>query len=109
MMKWVILLLFICVGYFSCNKENVQVFQNEGVITGINPCEYTCLVGCPCSCGNLIFHFIDTVYTTNIPVDNPLIFKFPSNTQFPVYVKVDWQNTTRCGLTAIKIINYKIL
>jgi hypothetical protein len=108
-MKRAGLLLFICVLYFSCQKDNGKSFQNFAVITGINPCEYACILECPCSCGNLLFHFTDTVYTANIPVDNPSIFKLPSNIQYPVYVEVDWQNTSRCGVTAIKITNYRIL
>ncbi len=108
-MKRIILLLFICVVYFSCQKDKGKSFQNDGVITCIDARQCPCLVGCPCVCGGLLFHFIDTVYTTDIPLDNPGIFKLASNTQFPVYVKIDWQNTTRCGVTAIKITNYKIL
>ena len=104
-----IILLLMCLAYFSCKKDKVKSFQNEGVVTGINASQCPCIAVCPCGCGGLYFHFIDTAYTANIPLDNPLIFNFPSNIKFPVYVKINWENTTRCGTTAIRIINYKIL
>jgi hypothetical protein len=108
-MKRGILLLLICISYSSCRKDKVKLFRNEGVITGINAMQCPCIAACPCGCGGLFFHFIDTVYNANIPLDNPQIFNFPSNIKFPVYVKVDWENTTRCGTFAIKITDYKIL
>lgn len=108
-MRYSIVLLLICAFFFSCKKDKVKTFQNQGVIGGVNPCASPCLINCPCTCGNLYFHFTDTVYTANIPLDNPQIFNFPSNVKFPVYVKINWLNTTRCGTTAIKIIDYKIL
>lgn len=107
-MKPGIILLLICFVFFSCKKDKAKLFQNEGVITGVNASQCPCLAACPCGCGGLFFHFIDTSYTANIPLDNPQIFKFPSNVQFPVYVKINWENTTRCSTTAIKIIDYKI-
>jgi hypothetical protein len=108
-MKRGIILLLICTVYFSCKKDKVKLFQTEGVITGINVRQCLCVAECPCACGGLFFHFIDTVYTANIPLDNPQIFNFPSNIKFPVFVKINWENTTRCGTTAIRIIDYKIL
>ena len=86
-----------------------MLYQNEGVITGVDLRECPIIAGCPGVCGGLFFHFIDTTYNTDIPLDNPEIFNLPSNTKFPVYVKINWENTTRCGTTAIKIIGYKIL
>ena len=108
-MKRGIILLLICFTIFSCKKDNAKSFKNEGVITGTDPRQCPCVVTCPCVCGLLLFHFTDTAYTSNIPLDNPQIFKLPSNTQFPVHVKVNWENTSRCGLTAIKITEYKML
>ncbi len=110
-MKCSILLLLIClcIAFFSCKKTKIILYQNEGVITGINASQCPCIISCPCVCGGLFFHFVDTVYTANIPLDNPGIFNFPSNTNFPVYVKLNWDNTTRCGTFAIKITEYTTL
>jgi hypothetical protein len=109
-MKSILLLLAVtCILNFSC-KKSVQTgssFQNNGVITGIDARLCPCAVSCPCVCGTLIFHFTDTAYTANIPIDNPEIFNLSSNSHFPVYVRVDWQNTTRCGVTAIKITGFE--
>jgi hypothetical protein len=91
----------------SCKKKET-LLTNEGIITSINPCEYTCVLDCPCACGNYMFHFTDIGDTTNILIYNKTIFKFPANIQFPVRVTVDWQNTTRCGVKAIKILNYEL-
>ena len=107
-MKKVTLLLLISVVYLSCKKDRAIRFQNEAVITGINVTQCPCLGECPCACGGLYFHFTDSVYSANIPLDNPAIFKLASNTQFPVYVKVNWINTSRCNTTAIKITGYQI-
>jgi hypothetical protein len=107
-MKPIILLAFISTIFISCKKDTTSSFQNKGVITGIDMRLCPCAIGCPCICGGLDFHFIDTSYTANIPLDNPVIFKLGSNAQFPIYVQVNWQNTTRCGTTAIKITEFKI-
>jgi hypothetical protein len=84
-------------------------YQNIAVIDGRDPCEYACIINCPCACGDLYFHFTDTSFTDNIPIDNQEIFKFPPNTTYPVKVKVNWINTTRCGVFAIRITGYQIL
>ena len=107
-MKRIILLLFICLIHLSCQKEKEKPFQNNGIITGVDLSGCVSVVTCPQVCGGLFFHFTDTSYTANIPLDNPGIFKLAPNTHFPVYVKIDWQNTTRCGIVAIKITSYKI-
>ncbi len=85
------------------------MYSNAGVITGIDVRQCLCVATCPCVCGGLQFHFTDTTYQQNIPLDNPSIFKLPDIVTFPVHVEVDWINTTRCGLTAITITNYKLL
>ena len=100
-----LLVILLC----SCKKNNQQIFQNNGVITGVNLLTCPCTASCPCGCGGLFFHFTDTSYTSNIPLDNPSIFKLGTNIKFPVYVKLNWENTTRCGATAIKVTSYKIL
>jgi hypothetical protein len=110
-MKGILLLWLFCFVIFSCKKSGTQIaspYQNLALVNGRNPCEYACLVNCPCACGDLYFHFIDTSFTDNIPIDNPDIFKFPTNTIYPVMVKVDWINTTRCQTFAIKITSYQI-
>jgi hypothetical protein len=107
----VLLICIFCFVIFSCKKNNTQTaapYQNLAVIDGRNPCESACLINCPCACGNLFFHFIDTSYTANIPIDNQDTFKFPANIKFPVTVKVNWINTTRCNTFAIKITSYQL-
>jgi len=108
-MKFSLLLIYTCFLHFSCKKsiQESNPFQNNGVITGIDARLCPCAVACPCACATLIFHFTDTVYTANIPIDNPGIFNLSSNTQFPVYERVNWKNTTRCGVTAIKITSFE--
>jgi hypothetical protein len=110
-MKLMLFLVLFCYMVFSCKKNNTQTaipYQNLAVVDGRDPCQYACLVNCPCACGDLYFHFIDTTFTDNIPIDNPGIFKFTTNTIYPVTVKVDWINTTRCQTPAIKITSYQI-
>jgi hypothetical protein len=110
MTKKLLLLLVVCIICISCkkNSQGAQPFQNNGVITGIDTRLCPCAVSCPCVCGTLVFHFTDTGYNENIPIDNPGIFNLNSNSKFPVYVRVNWQNTTRCGVTAIKITSFEI-
>ena len=108
-MKRIIFVLSIFLISLSCQKEKEKPFQNTGVITGIDLRQCPCVVTCPCVCGGLLFHFTDTSYSANIPLDNPGIFNLGADTHFPIYVKVDWQNTTRCGIVAIKITDFKIL
>ena len=91
----------------SCKKKEV-LLTNEGIITGFVPCDYACIVQCPCACDNYIFHFTDTGDTANTVIDNKEILEIPANTQFPVRLTVDWQNTTRCGQKAINILRYKL-
>jgi ubiquitin C-terminal hydrolase len=101
---------FLCIGLFACKKNNsmgAAPYRNVAVINGVNPCTYPCVVNCPCACGDLYFHFTDTTYINNIPVDNPEIFNLPMNAKFPVYVKVNWTNTTRCNTFAIKITAFQ--
>lgn len=108
-MKHIIFVLSICIINFSCQKEKEKSFQNTGIITGISPTQCPCVVTCPCVCGGFLFHFTDTSYSANIPLDNSGIFKLGADAHFPVHVKIDWQNTTRCGIVAIKVTDYKIL
>ncbi len=104
---------FFCLRYFYNNTSFLQkketLLTNEGIITGFDPCEYASIIECPCACGNYVFHFTGTGDSTNIVIDNKEILKFAANTQFPVRLTVDWQNTTRCGQKAIKILGYKLL
>jgi hypothetical protein len=108
-MKSKLLLLAACFLLFSCKKsvQGANPYQNNGVITGVDARLCPCAISCPCVCGTLIFHFTDTVYTANIPLDNPGIFNLSSGSHFPVFVKVNWQNTSRCGVTAIKITSFE--
>lgn len=105
-MKYGFVLLFFCLMQFSCKKE--KAFSNEGVISGVDLRQCPCVLECPCACGSLIFHFTDKGNTDRIIVDNPAIFQLPANVNYPVYVKVNWQNTTRCSISSIKITDYKI-
>jgi hypothetical protein len=109
-MKSILLLWVACLLHFSCKKsvQETKPFQNNGVIAGMDARLCPCVVSCPCVCGTLIFHFTDTVYAANIPIDNPGIFNLTSSTHFPVYVRVNWVNTTRCGVTAIKITSFEL-
>jgi hypothetical protein len=106
-MKPGIILLFIgatCI--FSCKKDTAVAYKNEAVIAGINLTECPCVISCPCTCGGLLFHFTDSAYTENIALDNPAIFNITSGTKFPVRVKINWENTSRCSTSSIKITSY---
>jgi hypothetical protein len=84
--------------------------ENEGVITGISVSTCVSIASCSNVCdGSLYFHFTDISDTSDIAIDNPTIFKFPQNARFPIRVSVNYQNTTRCSISAIKIIGYKML
>ncbi|HSN08929.1 MAG TPA: hypothetical protein VLS85_07815 [Hanamia sp.] len=106
MLKGITIVFVFSIILFSCKKEQ-KSYQNAGVITGINFSQCPCVAACPCGCGGLFFHFTDTTYQENIPIDNPSIFKLPANVTFPFYVEVNWINTTRCGTFAITITDYK--
>ena len=107
--SFIIKIAFFCltVCSFSCRKSDMNGFKNRAVITGFDHRQCPCTDICPCVCGTILFHFADTTYTANIPVDNQEIFKLDANTKFPVYLRVNWLNTTRCGITAIKITDFK--
>jgi hypothetical protein len=106
-MKYIFPLLLFSLTQVSCKKETA--YSNEGVITGIDLRLCPCVVDCPCACGSLIFHFTDTGDTTRTILDNPTIFQLPDNVQYPVHVKINWQSTSRCNISSIKITGYKIL
>ncbi len=108
-MKRTILLLFSLTLLFSCVKENPRLFQNEGVITGIDVSLIPCVFGCPCSSGGVYFHFTDSSYTGNIVVDNSEIFHLSPGSHFPVRVMVDWQNTSRCKIPAIIVTRFMVM
>ncbi len=101
--------IIILAGFLSC-KKNTNLLENEGVITGINVSECVSLAECPNVCdGALFFHFTGVADTSNVAIDNPTIFKFAQNVKFPIRVSLNYQSTTRCGITAIKVISYRKL
>ena len=100
-----VLMLSMC----SLCKKHEILLRNEGVITGIDVRGCPCVVQCPCACRGLIFHFTDMGDTTRSVIDNGSFIQLPSSSTFPVYLTLDWQSTTRCGVKAIKIISYKLL
>lgn len=104
-MKYGLILLAICQIFFSCKKE--KTFSNEGEILGFDHRQCPCVETCPCVCGGLIFHFTDRADTANTVIDNAAIFQLPANTNYPVHVKINWQNTSRCNINSIKITDYK--
>ncbi|MDN3657935.1 hypothetical protein QWZ08_19940 [Ferruginibacter paludis] len=104
-MKYILLLALAGLLY-SCKKEKVVVYANEGMITGIDLRYCPCLLECPCACGSLVFHFTNGADTSRMTVDNPAIFQLPDSPRFPVRVKLNWQNTSRCNMKAIKVTDY---
>ena len=106
-MRYLLILLAACLMLFSCKKE--KAFLNVGEILGFDLRQCPCIRSCPCTCGGLIFHFTDEADTTNIVIDNAAIFQLPANTHYPIQVKVNWQNTSRCGMRSIKITDYNLL
>jgi hypothetical protein len=108
-MKIWLILLSVPVVFFSC-KKNTKYLENKGVITGISVRACASIATCPNVCGGaLFFHFTDVGDTSQVAIDNPSIFKFPQNGMFPIPVLVDYQITTRCEISAIRIISYKLL
>ena len=105
-MKHVLLLLVICLVQFSCKKE--IVFSNEGVITGVDVRLSPCVVTCPCACSSLIFHFTNRGDTTRVILENPGTIQLSADVRYPVYIKLNWVNITRCNIQAVKITDYKI-
>ena len=106
-MRYFILLMLICMLY-SCKKEKAAVYAGQGVITGIDRRQCPCTLACPCACGGLLFHFTNPGDSSGAVIDDATIFQLPDNTQFPVRVKINWQNTTRCDIKAIKVTSYAI-
>lgn len=108
-MKLGLLLLIICILQIDCKKE-IKSFSNEGVITGRSVSDCVSPISCPNICdGSLYFHFTDIPDTTQVYIDNPNIFNLPQNGTFPFRVLVDYQITTRCGISAIRVVDYKLL
>ena len=108
-MKFILSILLVCIMILSCKKKSTIVsYQNEGVITGFNLLECPCVDTCPCACNAYFFHFTDHIDTSNIIIDNPSILKLPSQVTFPVHIKLNWINATRCNTFAIKITSYQI-
>ncbi len=105
-MKHGLLLLVICLAQFSCKKETI--FSNEGVITGVDVRLCTCVVTCPCTCSSLIFHFTNRGDTTRVILENLGTIQLPTGVHYPVYIKLNWINSTRCNIQAVKITDYKI-
>jgi hypothetical protein len=92
----------------SCKKHE-PVLTNEGVITGVDYRACLCTLDCPCECGGFLFHFTDMSDTSRTIIDNNSIFQFQSNDIYPIRVTVEWQNTSRCGTKAMKVLSYKLL
>src|SRR5450631_3982273 len=99
-------ILLLCMT-FSCKKSETHL-TNMGVITTIDARGCPCVLPCPCACGGYVFHFTDMKDTSRTIIDNNSIIQLPSGTKFPVYITLDWQNTTRCGVNSIKILSYKL-
>jgi hypothetical protein len=98
-------LVFFAAILLCCNKH--QTFStDEGVITGTDLRGCPCVVSCPCACGGFIFHFTDMNDTSRTIIDNMSIILLPPGPTFPIKITVDWQNTSRCGLKAIKVLSY---
>ena len=111
MRKLLPLVLLVMAG-LTCSKSTstgALSFQNTAVISGINLCASPCVLECPCFCQKIYFQFTDSTYTNNIPVDNPEILNLPQSVTFPVHLKLNWVNTTRCGQFAIRITSFEII
>lgn len=106
LMKRVLLWLVICLVQFSCKKQTI--FLNEGVITGVDARLCPCVVTCPWACSSLIFHFTNRGDTTRVISENPGTIQLSADVRYPVYIKLNWVNTTRCNIQAVKITDYKI-
>jgi hypothetical protein len=108
-MKIWLLLLAVPAVFFSC-KKSTKYLENKGVITGINVSACASIAACPNVCdGALFFHFTGVADTSQVAIDNPTIFKLPQDVKFPIPILVEYQITTRCGISAISVINYKML
>jgi hypothetical protein len=92
---------------FGCGKSQQGSFQHIGVITGYNEAKCPCPLNCPCVCGALLFHFTDTAYRENIYVDNAGIFQLSPQSQFPVYVQVNYKWADQCGVPVIHINGFR--
>ncbi len=99
-------ILILCM-IISCKKQ-VNTFENEGVITNLDFRACPCDVSCPCGCGGFVFHFTDMNDSTRVVIDNNSIIQLTPGTTYPVYLTVDWENTTRCEVKAMNILRYKI-
>jgi hypothetical protein len=105
-MKKVILIIstLLLITVNSCDKKGD--FMGEGVITGVD------LRDCAC-CGGLLINLnsdstkmytVDTYQIDKVPSD----FNIDANTSFPVFIRLDYQQTNAlCGKT-IDILRFEI-
>jgi hypothetical protein len=107
--KFIFSILVICAMFLSCKKKSTMVsFQNEGILTGMNLLTCPCVDSCPCLCGSYFFHFTNYSDTSNVVIVNSTILKLPSQVSFPVQIKLNWTDATRCNIFAVKITSYQI-
>jgi hypothetical protein len=70
-----------------------------------------CLLFCTClidACGGFIFHFTEMNDTSWVIINNAEKFKFPSNTQYPTHLTVDWESSTQGNVNAYQKIDYNL-
>jgi hypothetical protein len=101
-----VIFIFLLFMLGACKKYN-PFFTNKGVITNFDYRSCLCVVSCPCGCGGFEFHFTDINDTSRTIIENNII-QLPAGTVYPVYLTVNWQNTSRCGVKAIRIVSYEL-
>lgn len=89
----------ICLVIFSCKKEKDT--KGDAVIAGFDKRFCAC-------CGGLVINFEGdtTLYSNNyyLIINKPEEFGIANDSQFPIYVKVDWEKVSNgCLNNEIKI------
>ena len=102
-MNRILALIGICLFGAGCAKSS-RAPEQLGLVLGVDMRSCPCAIGCPCACGGTMFQFTENPLDSSIYyVDNPEIFHLPANAKYPVKVSVAWENTTRCGVHAIRV------
>jgi hypothetical protein len=90
----------------TCNKKQESTYMGEGVITGYDPRDCAC-------CGGVLINlnssstemFTDSTYQIDKVPEN---FNINVNSNFPIFIRLDYQYTgALCG-TTIDIIRFEI-
>ena len=107
MFRRLISCLFLVLIIAGCVEQVENEYMTDAVITGFDARECMCCGGLMINLNNNPKPYDDKFYQIDKMPDG---FIFDGNTKFPVYVKIDWSASDRCGgnwyinITRMKIV-----